>query len=197
VILVNGGTGICNAVYVDDVVTALLLAATSDRAPGERFLISGPDHPTWRDFFAAYEGMLGLRRTVSLSEAEALAHWHRSRQRPWLLPEALRVAWQDAALRERLLTTREGAVLRRVARGLPARFMPVPRHQSAGTDTARPLESEPPLAPLRPWLVRYLASKPRVSIDKARAYLGYEPVFHLDAGMHLTEQWARWAGLLP
>ena len=76
VILVNGGVGICNVVYVDDAVTALLLAATNDRAHGERFLISGPEHPTWAQFVGAFEAMLGVHRTVSLSERDALCLWN-------------------------------------------------------------------------------------------------------------------------
>ena len=78
VILVNGGVGICNLVYVDDAVSALLLAATNDRARGERFLISGPEHPTWAEFVGAFEAMLGVHRTVSLSERDALCLWQRS-----------------------------------------------------------------------------------------------------------------------
>ncbi|MFH4234040.1 hypothetical protein WAJ75_23845, partial [Acinetobacter baumannii] len=40
VILIDGGEGFCNLVYIDDVVDALLLAATNDKALGETFLIS-------------------------------------------------------------------------------------------------------------------------------------------------------------
>ncbi len=38
VILVDGGHGLCNPVYVDDVVQALLLAAARKEAVGEHFL---------------------------------------------------------------------------------------------------------------------------------------------------------------
>lgn len=47
VILPDHGEGICNAVYVDDVVSALIIAARHPRAIGQRFLISGPPI-TWR-----------------------------------------------------------------------------------------------------------------------------------------------------
>jgi len=59
VVLVNGGDGLCNAVYVDDVVQAMLLAATAKEGAGERFLVSGPRPVTWREFYGAYEAMLG------------------------------------------------------------------------------------------------------------------------------------------
>jgi nucleoside-diphosphate-sugar epimerase len=181
---------------VDDVVTALLLAATSDRAAGERFLVTGPEYPTWREFVGTFERMLNVQRTVSLSEAEALRVWRQSRHRAWLGVELLRVLREDRALRRRLLATREGIVVRRIAERLvPASVLarargPQPR------DTESPPDAEPPLAPVRPWAVRFVARTARVRIDKARSVLGYEPVFRLADGMRLTSDWARWAGLL-
>lgn len=196
-ILVDDGKGICNAVYVDDVVSALLLAATGDRAPGERFLISGPDHPTWREFFSAFERMLGVSNTTSLSESEASALWRQSQKRPWLLPEAFREARTDRALRDRLLATREGAIARELVLHARRQSLGASRRKAAILDGSARSEAEPALAPLRPWLIRYLAKRAFVRTDKARDLLGYEPVFQLDDGMRLTEQWARWAGLLP
>ena len=120
--LINGGRGICNALYIDDLITALLLAATEDRAPGERFLISGAEHPTWQQFYEAFESMLGVRRTVEMSEREALEHWKRSSRRDWLMPRALKAVRGDSALRTDLLATKEGVLIRGIAgRVLPPR----------------------------------------------------------------------------
>jgi nucleoside-diphosphate-sugar epimerase len=195
--LIDDGRGICNAVYVDDVVTGMLLAATSDRAMGERFLLSGPEHPTWRDFFAAFERMLGVQRTVSRSETEALALWERASRRPWLIPEAMRLLRGDETLRRRVLTTREGTFLRDVARRMLPRAVFERQRPPAATPPNGAQEGvEAPLTAVRPWVVRYQAKRARVRIDKARQLLGYEPAFDLQRGMALTEQWARWCGLL-
>jgi nucleoside-diphosphate-sugar epimerase len=193
--LVERGSGICNALYVDDLVTAMLLAATGERAPGETFLVSGPEYPTWAEFFGAFEHMLGVHRTVPISEAAALAHWKRSTRRPWLVPETLRAVRTDGDLRSRLLATREGAIVRRVAeRVLPATFF-APERWDNPIESTR--ETEPPLVAFKPDLVRFLASTARVRIDKARELLGYSPVFGLADGMRLTEAWATWEGLVP
>ena len=197
VVLVNGGTGICNVVYVDDAVTALLLAATNDRAPGERFLISGPEYPTWAEFVGAFEQMLGVHRTVSLSEREALLLWRRSRRGTWLVPEALRALKNDPRLRERLLATREVVAARRIAgRVLPPAVKAAVRAASHAKEHSVG-DGELPIGAVRPWVVANMARQARVSTEKARRILGYTPVFTLKRGMELTELWVRWAGLIP
>ena len=47
-----------------------------------------------------------------------------------------------------------------------------------------------------PELIRFLRTRTRVRIDKAKRLLGYRPAFDFAAGMDLTERWARWASLL-
>ena len=198
VVLVEGGTGTCNAVYVDDVVTALQSAATAAAAPYERFLVTGPEHPTWADFFGAFERMMGVHRTVPMSEVEAVRLWRESQRRPWLLPETVRAIRDDRVLRSRLTGSREGNVARTVVR--QARQWRSSRPPAAGSPNGTtPDQAQPALelhAP-RPWLARYLASRPIVVNDKAQRLLGYEPAFGLADGMALTEHWARWVGLLP
>jgi nucleoside-diphosphate-sugar epimerase len=196
VILVNGGVGICNVVYVDDAVTALLLAATNDRAHGERFLISGPEHPTWAQFVGAFEAMLGVQRTVSLSERDALCLWQRSSRWRSFVPEALRAIQSDPRLRERFLATSEAMAARRIAtRLLRSSLVGAPRAAVSVQDRAN-TDDELPIRALSPWVVKNRARRGRVSIEKARRILGYTPVFTLSHGMDLTQRWARSAGLI-
>ena len=199
-ILVNGGAGICNAVYVDDVVTALLLAASSSRAAGERILVSGAEHPAWSAFFGEFERMLGAVATVSMSEDEALELWRHSRRRPGIISETLRLVRESKPLRKRLLGTREATAARLVAERVVPRLLRRAERWSEPPRAAPAPEAEArgdyAVSPIRPWVVHYLAKRARVRIDKARELLGYQPAFGLKAGMGLTEAWARWAGLL-
>ena len=197
VILVNGGVGICNVVYVDDAVTALLLAATNDRAHGERFLISGPEHPTWTQFVGGFEMMLGVHRTVSLSEYDALRLWQRSRRSRSLVPEALRAIQSDPRLHERLLATREAMAARWIAtRLIPSSLIGALRTAFRARDHSK-TDDELPIRAVEPWVAENRAREARVSIEKSRRILGYTPVFTLSHGMDLTKQWAQWAGLIP
>ncbi len=53
-ILVDGGAGTANAVYVDDLVSAMLLAAVRDGVVGEAFLVSAAEPVTWRELYGRF-----------------------------------------------------------------------------------------------------------------------------------------------
>jgi nucleoside-diphosphate-sugar epimerase len=57
--LINGGTGICNYVYVDNLIDATLLATKRDRSLGEVYLVSDGRPVMWKEFFGYYARMAG------------------------------------------------------------------------------------------------------------------------------------------
>jgi len=203
-ILVDGGEGIANAVYVDDLVSAMLLAAVRDGVVGEAFLVSGPEPVTWRELYGRFAAMLGEpeSRLVSMSREEALAHWQaHKRSVPRVHREVLAVLGGEAPTRDRLLRTREMTALRELASAtLPERWQESIKQRMArsGGGAAQSDEGDAalPIHPLTPDLVTFFAARTRVRIEKARRLLGWEPAFPFARGMELTEQWARWAGLL-
>lgn len=87
VALVNGGTGLCNAVYIDDLVDGMVLAAEVPAAVGEVFLISGEERVLWKDFYGAYERLLGRCSTIAMSADEIRAYAQSERA----LPDPFRV----------------------------------------------------------------------------------------------------------
>jgi nucleoside-diphosphate-sugar epimerase len=135
VALVNGGEGLFNGVYIDDVADALILAATEPAAVGEVFLISGDAPVTFREFYNAYERMLGRSSTISMTPDEIRAY------------------------------------------------------SSDGSQDPFRIHSE--------HMLGFYTAKAKFKIDKAKKLLGYQPAFDFARGMRLTEQWARWAGLIP
>lgn len=166
-----GGRGLCNAVYVDDVVSALMLAAQREEAVGQAFLISGSKPVTWREFYGAFESMLHKEAVVNLDDAQLRLEERRRRK--------------------------DHSFVRRVRRALVRRFVPgvlktaLKQRLHAGSSDA-----EPPLF-LPEGLQRDLyASQTYIRIDKARKMLGYAPAFDLDKGMACTAEWAREAKLL-
>jgi nucleoside-diphosphate-sugar epimerase len=55
----EGGEGLCNLVYVDDVAAAAVLALRTPKALGGTFNLGSPQIPTWNDYFARYAKALG------------------------------------------------------------------------------------------------------------------------------------------
>ena len=200
-ILVDGGRGLGNAVYVDDLVSAMLLAAVRDEAVGEAFLISGEEPVTWREMFGRFARMLGdgPARTVDMTADEALAFWRRSQgERPRAVGEALRILRQDRQVRERIQSTREVLWLRETASAvLPESWQEaIKARMASGGRPASRAALELPIHPLPPPMIGFFRAKTRVRIDKAKRLLGYRPAFDFATGMDLTERWARWANLL-
>ncbi len=165
--------GLCNPVYVDDVVQALILAATSEGVVGQRFLISGPEVVPWRRFYASYEDMLGIHGIVEVA-ADRLADLIHAAEKgigcrlkldPKEFVSALLPCWL------------KGILKRTVGRWL---------WQRVG-DTFPP----PMVLPNRQELALYTA-RTTVRIDRARRLLGYVPHYSLESGMKPTAQFAKW-----
>jgi nucleoside-diphosphate-sugar epimerase len=55
----NRGDGICNLVYVDDVVQAIISSIRSPAAAGKVFNLAMPRPPTWNEYFTLYARALG------------------------------------------------------------------------------------------------------------------------------------------
>jgi len=77
--LVNGGRGLANLVFIDDLLTAMWAAATVPDVSGQAFLISGEPPPTWREYIECFARMCGKPLPPSLSRLRASveAQWMR------------------------------------------------------------------------------------------------------------------------
>jgi nucleoside-diphosphate-sugar epimerase len=191
--MVDQGEGLSSAVYVDDVIQAMLLAAAKD-GTGQTYMVRGPDDVSWRDFYGAYDAMLGLDSLVGMSRAEMEA--------------ARRGAWRSALRKvvpEALVALKASPGFRAAAGALP---LVRPAYKRFGKKLIRPAALSPAkqaavardereilLVP-EP-MIDYFSNPSIFSIDKARNELGYQPAYALKDGMALTEQWARWANLIP
>jgi len=177
-VLPDDGSGLCNAVYVDDVVESLIRAVEVDAAVGERVLVSGPETVTWREFFGAYERMLGVSSVMLMPVAEITAAIDRGSSSARTASSARRDprAFARAVLGERAVERIGAALGERLKRSVS---------QSVPTPLVWPSPQE---------LALYSAHT-AVSIERARALLDYEPAFSFTDGMALTAEFAAWAGL--
>ena len=197
VILVNGGDGLANLVYVDDVVSGMIVAAVHAGAHGESFILSGPEPVTWQAFYAAHEAMLGRDATVSMTPEEALKHFHGADAGGGGLASQALKALRHPGVRKRIAETREGRLAIRAFHMLPAAV----RARLAGPGVTLPgaamaAPAVPPIHPLHPSKIAFMTSKTHVRTDKARRVLGFTPQFDFARGIGLTAAWADWANLL-
>jgi nucleoside-diphosphate-sugar epimerase len=71
--VIAGGKGFCNPVFIENLVDAMLLAATTEAAVGREYIISDGVAIPWSEFFGYYGRMVGRDRLPSLPVPLAIA----------------------------------------------------------------------------------------------------------------------------
>jgi nucleoside-diphosphate-sugar epimerase len=164
VILPGTGDGLCNAVHVDDVCQALLLAAVVPAAQGHRYFVSAFSPVTWRTFFESYAQILGCRGPAP-SQIPVLSE-----------PETRNVRVEVA----------QSVLTRRVAKWVIARL-----GGARALSRARRLyhRRAPPVIHTLDAVI--YGTKCHVVIDKIVRELGYTATYDLERGMMATAPWIK------
>jgi len=180
VILPDCGKGLCNAVYVDDVVDGLILAAISPEAVGERFILSGPQPVTWAAFFAKIAEEIGAQPPQFWPyERIAKANDGVSQTVLWDPKRLIRAIGKSNAVRH---------LLRTVLKAIPDRLRDTIMtfyfdEGQRGRGISLPSRH----------LLAFYRSKAVADSGKARLRLGYQPHFDFHRGITLTGSYLRWA----
>ena len=164
--LVDGGQGTCHAVYIDNLVDAILLAGCKDEAVGQAFFITDGQPCTWAEFFGYYARMLGIDTLPTVSSNS-------------LTVRAMRVLVQ---LMDSLL-----AKLSHTPTQQPGRTLV--RGTRFGIRLVRRLFDRH--VPFDSWDMAKYARRGGLNTTKAHALLGYKPRISLEEGMRETEIWLR------
>jgi 2-alkyl-3-oxoalkanoate reductase len=182
--MVNRGKGICNSIYIDNLIHAIYLACTTQNIDGEVFIVGDDETITWADLYRPIAEALGFELDK--------------------LPEAV---YQPIILsrKERakaLLDTRPARVVLSV---IPDRLF------RATKASVSALLSRPPQYP-SPWILTKLQEKslfqPTASLEmtllyqcqyklpdtKARKMLSYQPVVSFQEATRRTIRWLAFAG---
>ncbi len=178
VVLPDRGEGICNAVYVDDVVGGMILAASESAAVGQRFLISG-EPVTWGQFYEAMAKAAGAKGPVYLP-AEVIARENKK------VRKLLRIATSPRRI-VRILAQRRlsGKLLRAGLRLLPATTRTGVRDQLYGrASRQRGHVHMPDMGHLN-----FLQGQSTIRSGKAHRLIGYVPQYDLAAGMVTTAKY--------
>lgn len=161
--------GTCNLVYVDDLVGAVIAALKTDTPSGQAFNISGPERPTWSEYFHALNDALGLPPLVPQTQARArmsagLVQPFRKSAKLLLKhfqPQIMAV-YQKSELARKVMKQAEGVLRTTPA---PAEFVVYSRRTA-------------------------------FNIEKARTQLHYQPRFPLAEALPLTAAWLKRHGFV-
>ena len=175
---VDEGKGICNAVYVGNVVDLCLQCCVNPKADGQAFLATDGEQVTWRDFYGHYLSVLGMRpdqfQSVPLKD-----DWKRKKGKSikkslqkkidalWRQVEAVEPT-NPAKARWRYRAPRK--VLRMMQRQVVKRVPEMVATQMAIYSQYFP-----------------------VDIKKNKELLGFAPRYSVEQGMAITCEWLRWS----
>lgn len=201
-VLVDGGRGVCNCLYVDNLVEAVLLARNRGGA-GQVFHVSDARPVSWREFIEAHARALGgaYLPLPEMSAAEIAAARAAARRRGSSpVGRVLHLLRDPRALRSVPILGRGVRAAAAAGRALlPARGRRLLRARLLGDgggpagDGARPGTRRAP----SPDEVDLYTVNVVFSIDRARRALGYDPRIGFAEGMERTAAWIRWARLAP
>jgi len=203
--LIDGGRGLCNAVYVDDVCDAIMAAIDRDDAVGSAFLINGDTRLTWGDFITTFAGMVEGGKTLHDHALEEIAAY-REAQRPRArdsFSAAIRLAAAPAFHAQLATIPVVGKLIRGTKELIARRITPeqklMLKTRLQGRSAAR---TQPDAAaqlvrmPSEGRVVRE-AYRSWVSNDQAKARLGWVPAHPFALGARRTSEWLRFANLVP
>jgi predicted dehydrogenase/nucleoside-diphosphate-sugar epimerase len=184
VVLPNRGEGLCNAVYIDDLIDGFILAATQPSAIGERFILSGPAPVSWGQFYGAIASAL------------------RTAQPEFWPAERISKANQGLMRDIKLVAQNPKRIVQIIVRWYPARQalqagldnMPEPlkglvmKHYF-GAGGRKPGEVILP----DPQQLKLYTAMARCDNEKAERLIGYHPRFDFESGMEPTRRYLQWA----
>lgn len=160
--------GFCQPVYIDDVVSAIILALEAEQATGEAFNIAGQEILTWDEFLEKFNAAMNLPPIARQNAFFALMQA--------LLMAPMRSAAQYIMIRYPELVKE---LLNRL------------KLDKFGKMAQSSIRMTPTLTELKLY-----ERKAIYKIDKARKVLGFLPSVELVQGLKLTVQWLKHHGYL-
>jgi nucleoside-diphosphate-sugar epimerase len=186
VALPDGGAALCNAVYVDDVIQAVLLALSRQTVAPGPFLISGAEPITWRDYYSLHGGAIPGSSVVTMTAKE------------WDTVVASSKWSLEKALSRKTRFHLKGLILQ-----VPG-VIPTYRFVKPRLRRSRSAVADNNVQDVSPRFIGHYAdhlgllrSQTAVRIARARTELGYSPEFASERAVAIMAEWLRWAAYAP
>lgn len=204
-ILVNGGTGSANLIYVDNLVDAVLLAMKNDAAAGEIFNVVDDDNMTWGQVYEAYADMIDNHpplQSMSVKEIEDMRKGDIPNDlgswliKPLLLiPQVVKTSLRSPEMRSRMM---EIPWLRFMKDRMPRQTLEQMKYGKNGKK-APAVEHPQPEKKVLPDgdLVELYASRARLSNEKSKKILGYQQRISFSQALELIKPWLKYQRIIP
>jgi nucleoside-diphosphate-sugar epimerase len=174
----NDGKGICNSIYVDNLVYAIQLALTNSAADGQAFIVADEETVTWADLYRPVAAALGFD-VDDIRSASVIM-----KRRTW--NDVLEFLQRNSAIRH--LRSR---LPRRLRSTLSTALSPLPPPAPCPWAYGE-AEHVSPEVPLEMAMLYRCAVK--LPDAKARRILGYKPIVTFADGCRRTLGWLAFAG---
>lgn len=176
--VVKGARGICNCIYIDNLVHAIRLALTADKVDGHAFLVGDQEKVTWRDLYEPIVNAMGMafEKITSVNGSP---------------PDASRferiIRMGDSKFGKALLRITSRRLRNAAYEALSAWFECEPN----GSGFSNTLDA-PRVADLERTLLQTCSWK--LPSQKAERMLGYFPQVSFQEGCRRSIEWLRFAG---
>jgi len=169
--LINGGHGICNTVYVDNLVQAMYQAMIIPEADGEAFFVGEQDQVTWVDFYRPFAIALG----VKLSQIHNVD------------PPKFTRSWK-----KHLSTViRDSVLMQKFLASISDDFKQTLKSRLSKPDSSTSPSSGPPSTQPRvtPEMAALQACQYKLPLDKAKQLLSYKPAVSFTDACQYCLEW--------
>jgi nucleoside-diphosphate-sugar epimerase len=170
---INEGKGICNSVYIDNLIHAIRLAMTVPEADGEAFFVGDREQVTWFDFYRPFAEAFGVD-PAQIPQLVAPEFSHSWKQ------QVMGSFWNSQFVQKVLATVSDD--LKQKIRSA------IPKQNKPSVETFQKVEAKP-----QPVVTEMMAelqqSQYKLPFGKAEKIFGYEPIVSFDEGCRRSIEW--------
>lgn len=168
--LIDGGQGICNTVYIDNLIHGIRLALATPAADGEVFFVGDRERVTWGDFYQPFAQVLG----VDLARLPAVTVPTFSH--PW--PERAIYSFRNSELVQKAISM--------VPDQLKQQLKSAASSRASVTTPTVPSAAPPVITEMMSILQQ---AEYQLPWTKAEQILGYQPIVSFEQGCDRSIEW--------
>ena len=178
---INEGKGVCNSVYIDNLIHGIQLGMTAPEADGEAFFVGDREEITWFDFYRPFAEAFGVDPTQI--PTQPIPEFTRSRKKELIS------AITNSQFVQKLLASVPEDLKDNIKNIVPKRKKPQSKVEVIKQVEALPKIETKPQPVVNEMMAELQQSQYKLPFAKAERILGYAPVVTFDEGCRLSIEW--------